>query len=393
MAQIKPIAMRCTEEQFNAIKPKLEKAGLVITDMESFLVADYLVNNFRDDLGIVTNLGSPYGCERPIFEEWDEQTFLEYCGIVLKEPRMVTTADIGAKVVRGKDWMYGRQDEGSVYGVIMSHSSRGWVRVKWISKDGKTVQSNGYRIGAENCYDLYYYEEEEFVLPEKWCVEITDENREVLLTWARKQPNYIRAYEIYFRSGNTLLSKHPVDNSYLYADKPSVFLKGESQYKQITFEQFQQYVLKQEPMAKYKNYTVHATDVLKIRAIACRTWKDNLTGYLREMDDNNNVTFSEEQIDAMFTAATDKQRPVLVEIFGEPKPVFIPKEGDLVWCWDRDNAFPKVGVYHTYDGTDMPYKVGNSWWNCVAPFNNGQIPEEWLKKFEAQVTSLQLQKQ
>jgi hypothetical protein len=125
MAQIKPIAMRCTEEQFNAIKPKLEKAGLVITDMESFLVADYLVNNFRDDLGIVTNLGSPYGCERPIFEEWDEQTFLEYCGIVLKEPRMVTTADIGAKVVRGKDWMYGRQDEGSVYGVIMSHSSRG----------------------------------------------------------------------------------------------------------------------------------------------------------------------------------------------------------------------------------------------------------------------------
>jgi hypothetical protein len=238
MTQIKPIGMRCNKEQFNVIKPKLEQAGFKIRLEFSPTCYPYLVNNYS---GRTKEVACVYGStvhdseyNRTVFEKWNEQTFLEYCGIESKEP------------------------------------------------------------------------------------------------------------------------------------------------------------IKQEQMTKYKNYTVPATDVLKIRAIACRTWKDNLTGYLREMDDNNNVTFSEEQIDAMFNAATDTQRPVLVEIFGEPKPVFIPKEGDLVWCWDRDNTFPKVGVYHTYDGTDMPYKVGNSWWNCVAPFNNGQIPEEWLKKFEEQKTAFQL---
>lgn len=273
--------MRCTKEQFDAIRPKLEETGLRII-LPTFITPPRYLTNFFNGEGNVTDLSKKEALEETdnLFEEWNEQTFLEHCG-----------------------------------------------------------------IGS-------------FVLPEKWCVEITDENREVLLSWARKQPNYIRAYEIHFRSGNTLLSKHPVDNSYLYVDKPSVFLKEERQYKQITFEQFQQYVLKQEPikqMKKYKNYTVPATDVLKIRAIACRTWKDNLTGYLREMDDNNNVTFSEEQIDAMFNAATDTQRPVLVEIFGEPAKAIE---------WDRIKTGSKVMIEYTgqscgnlFEGIDFSQPV------------------------------------
>ena len=243
---IKPIAMRCTKEQFDAIRPKLEEAGLRIL-LPTFITPPRYLTNFFNGKGNVTDLSKKVALEETdnLFEEWNEQTFLEHCGIVSKQPRMVTTADIGAKVVRGKDWKwYDRkdwkwydQDKDSVYGVIVDNNKDGWVVVEWISKDGKVLNRYRYRIGDEDCYDLYYYEEEP---------------------------------------------------------------------------------IKQEPMAKYTNYTVPATDVLKIRAIACRTWKDNLTGYLREMDDNNNVTFSEVEIDAMFNAATKEQKPVLVEVFGEP---------------------------------------------------------------------------
>lgn len=73
--------------------------------------------------------------------------------------KKVTTVDVGAKVIRGPDWEYEDQDKGSVYGIIKSDSKNGWVTVEWISKDGKVVNSNVYRIGNDDKYDLCYYEE------------------------------------------------------------------------------------------------------------------------------------------------------------------------------------------------------------------------------------------
>jgi len=259
MTQIKPIAMRCNQEQFDAIRPKLEEAGLRIM-LPTFATPPRYLTNFFNGKGNVTDLSKERALEETdnLFEKWNEQTFLEYCGI------------------------------------------------------------------------------DSFVLPEKWCIEITDQNKHVLLEWVRKQHKYNRTWEYAFRAGNFALSKHPCDNSYLWTGTTKS-LKGEdSEYLQITFEQFCKHILNQEPiMPKYKNYIVPATDVLKIRAIACRTWKDNLTGYLREMDDNNNVTFGEVEIDAMFNAATKEQRPVLVEIFGEPTKAIE---------WDRIKTGSKVMI-------------------------------------------------
>ena len=61
---------------------------------------------------------------------------------------------VGDKVVRGEDWAWYDQDggKGSV-GIIKSITDTRWANVRWL--DGG--YNNVYRIGAEGCYDLYFY--------------------------------------------------------------------------------------------------------------------------------------------------------------------------------------------------------------------------------------------
>jgi hypothetical protein len=240
MTQIKPIAMKCSEEQFNAIKHKL--SNFDTRGCSNWELGDYLVTNLNDALGKIGNARAHRKDKynRTVFEEWNEQTFLECCGI--------------------------------------------------------------------DC----------FVLPEKWAVKITKGNRQVLLEWARKQFKYNGEYENLFVPDAYTLSKHPHDDSYLWSGDITGILCFNPDYRLITFKEFQKYVLKQEAMKKYRNYTVPAADVLAIRAIACETWKKKFSDYLQRIDVDNNVSFDEVEIDAMFKAATATQFPVLEEIFGKP---------------------------------------------------------------------------
>jgi hypothetical protein len=80
--------------------------------------------------------------------------------------KVVTTVDIGAKVVRGKDWDYDSQDKDAIYGIIEEAGSTGWVKVAWQSKQGITIDRNSYRIGDDDKYDLYYYDGAEIVTTE-----------------------------------------------------------------------------------------------------------------------------------------------------------------------------------------------------------------------------------
>lgn len=82
-----PIAMKCSQEQFEEIRPILEKNGLVIIEVDPFEEYDYLVNNYSANLGEVTNLGrdSRFDNRRAVFEEWNKNIFLKYCGIMLND--------------------------------------------------------------------------------------------------------------------------------------------------------------------------------------------------------------------------------------------------------------------------------------------------------------------
>jgi hypothetical protein len=81
---MKPIAMKCTQSNWEEIKPILEKYKLN-TKSVRYLNSDYyyLVNNSGGDLGEINNWNNFHKLEynRTVFEEWNKEIFLEYCGI------------------------------------------------------------------------------------------------------------------------------------------------------------------------------------------------------------------------------------------------------------------------------------------------------------------------
>lgn len=85
MKNKKHIAMRCTQEQFEAIKPKLEKAGEIGELRGAFIKYKYLTNNFGPKMDYFDFIGNDSYWEAEhgnnIHEEWNEKIFLEACGI------------------------------------------------------------------------------------------------------------------------------------------------------------------------------------------------------------------------------------------------------------------------------------------------------------------------
>ena len=72
--------MRCTQEQFNAIKHKLTNLQSVTT----FTKDMYLTNNLSGGKGFISNISGIYKRDhnREVYEEWNERIFLEACGII-----------------------------------------------------------------------------------------------------------------------------------------------------------------------------------------------------------------------------------------------------------------------------------------------------------------------
>ncbi len=79
----KAIAMRCTQEQFDAVEPNLNKNNLYIHKIDSFITHPYLVNNLHGEKGIISNACEKYKKDfnREVYEEWNEKVFLEACDI------------------------------------------------------------------------------------------------------------------------------------------------------------------------------------------------------------------------------------------------------------------------------------------------------------------------
>lgn len=81
--EFKPIAMRCNQEQFESIKETLERHNLKYTSICDFKSFPFLVNNYADEYGVISNVReySSDDYRRQVFNEWDADKFLEYCGI------------------------------------------------------------------------------------------------------------------------------------------------------------------------------------------------------------------------------------------------------------------------------------------------------------------------
>jgi len=79
---MKPIAMRCTQKQFDKIKNKLSHLSFIMMD-DDFTEGTYLINNLSGVIGSISNIEEEgkNSYDRTVFEEWDEDVFLEYCDV------------------------------------------------------------------------------------------------------------------------------------------------------------------------------------------------------------------------------------------------------------------------------------------------------------------------
>lgn len=80
MGTFTPIAMKCTREQFEAIKPKLEGVKIEIGNFEKLL---YLCNNLDGYTHVIANIfeSCRKDYNRTVYETWNEEIFLKACGI------------------------------------------------------------------------------------------------------------------------------------------------------------------------------------------------------------------------------------------------------------------------------------------------------------------------
>ena len=91
---MKPIAMKCSQENWEEIKPILEKHKLEYIGIFDFSIYSYLVNNTDNKLGLISNSIWKSVYNRTVFEEWNKEIFLEYCGIKEEKPKLFTIQDL-----------------------------------------------------------------------------------------------------------------------------------------------------------------------------------------------------------------------------------------------------------------------------------------------------------
>lgn len=150
--------------------------------------------------------------------------------------------------------------------------------------------------------------EDEFVLPKRWCITTTKESNDIIVDYFNTNR--------YIKPDTTIGNYYCVDENGVHGWmhwEP----KGKEGYTEITFEQFKKYVLKEEKTMK--TIKVKKSDLKDIYDIACLAWKDKIRDIANRDVFSDTVLLKQSEIDEMFKAATTSQRPVLVDIFGEPK--------------------------------------------------------------------------
>lgn len=297
--KFKPISMKCNQEQFDAIKPILEKRGMEIRSINSFASNPYLTNNFTDISGIISNLVigdflNVHG--RTVYEEWNQDLFLRCCGI---DP--TPKFKVGDKV-------------------IIKKYSNGYVTGGWIGEFQNIIQTQGY-------------------LTIRW-------------VYTRKDGTQIIDFEE---------SAYQADSSWL--------------------------LLYTETKTEMKTYNIKISDLKKIHDVACSSWKTKIKALIVDPFAES-IELTQTQVDEMFKAATTQQRPVLVEVFGEPVSQCPYKKGQLLWVWDFESKFPSIRKFIEMDGSKFNVHrsngTGTITWDCAAPFNNGQLPQQFKHLLENQ---------
>jgi hypothetical protein len=143
-------------------------------------------------------------------------------------------------------------------------------------------------------------------LPENWCIQITDENRDIVKSWFKE--NTAVANEYFFSVGAYYHYKtHSIGSSVIY-----------SGFTEITYEQF-----KQNIMAKPEFTTITREQFQKGYKLACFEWKQTLMDkFGKDLALNDTVNIDHSLVDRLKSAASnDEQRAFLKELFPDPNEI------------------------------------------------------------------------
>ena len=208
-----PVAMKCTQSQFKEVRGRLEEMGYKISALDNFEVCIFLVNNLAGRNGEVSNLvkHDSSGYNRTVFEQWNPKLFLALAAMTDKEDG-----------IKGEWWRY------------VADMKYPIVAQKYLGEF--TVPNTAWRK-ATSSEIIEHFEKKEFVLPEKWCVKVTEGNSRDLEYWIRLHKDFDTDYT---PIAGYVLSEPTKDRSYQEYHEDDCFL-----YTEITFDQFKKYVLKE----------------------------------------------------------------------------------------------------------------------------------------------------
>jgi hypothetical protein len=246
---------------------------------------------------------------------------------------------------------------------------------EYISEGGKHMYFNFENPSSDTFIEVPLSEIQQYLpinhpdnhsnIPEKWYMllnSLSNKELEQCNEW-RRCVCTSRAHAS-LEQHHILLNCHE-DGSYYYGAPRVYDLRNESWangIKEITFEEFKKHILNQnnKTVMTQQILTVSITEVLKIHSIACSSWKSIISSnYLPRVDNAQNITFNQHEIDAMFKAATETQLPTLENIFG--KQVKEPTLKDIADGKPLFRENPNGGTTAMIEvrtgGSDLAYKA------------------------------------
>lgn len=180
--------------------------------------------------------------------------------------------------------------------------------------------------------------EEDFVLPEKWCIRGCEEFKNWVLGYKNNKAN--------IAGGDEYLYYYTTDPNYLDWD----WRDGWYGRTEITFEQFEKYVLNKKEIMEKPKLTITRQALSEIFSHVCPTWQDNIKTILDGGLFNDEFEVPQNLIDRAYNEADGKQIEWLKKYFPQPQP----EKMKLIGSFDMyrgllDTNEVKVSEYNTSD--------------------------------------------
>ena len=213
--------------------------------------------------------------------------------------------------------------------------------------------------------------QQQFPLPTKWYIEITEKNQSILDKWRKSVATSHVSRNI--NPGEFVLSKHRNDQSCLWAsDDESFLLELHPGYVKINLETFLQ-------ITQMKNHTVTREQFQQGYELACSDWKVKLMDEVGvKLVLNDTVEVSGELVESLRRAASNSTQKSFIEtLFGNSKSI---NSHDLeigeamrvseLGCWDG------CIVLRTYSGFVDINNPRSTWSDCGPNFDGVKVQLE-----------------